>query len=238
MRDDATVLLAGVLHNLNNYLQVIIGNASLGMNSSLECGTKNNFKVILSAANRCGETVQQIMEIILSKKRDTRPVDVCTVISEAIEFFKPITDNNIRISYTCEDIPRVYGNESDISQILHNLLSNTRDAIQNKGEIVIGIYRSNDDGRLHNSAEDPADYICISVRDNGPGIPESIREKLFTEVISTKKDMAHAGIGLVVSQFLAQRHGGWIECAHSDKRGTEFIVYFPACNDAMLEKTM
>ena len=238
MRDDTTVLLAGIMHNLNNYIQTIIGNAALGMNSSTGCDTKNHFKVILATADRCGETIKQIMAIMLSGKRDAVPVDARAVVSEVIDIFEPVAENIIRISYSCEDVPGVYGNESDISQILLNLLFNARDSINDNGEIAIGVYHANLDFIINKGRDNSMDYVCISVRDNGPGIPENIRENLFTEVRSTKKEKAHSGIGLVVSQLLAERYGGWIECAHTDHTGTEFVVYLQVCYDGIVNKEL
>lgn len=235
MRDDTTVLLAGIMHNVNNYLQTIIGNATLGMKSFPEYGMNHHFRVILTAADKCSETIKQMMALMISGKRDAGPVDVRAVVSEVIDIFEPVAENIIRISCSSEDVPRVFGNESDLSQILLNLLFNARDAIDENGEIVFSIYNANRTMQFLDDANKPGDYVCISVKDNGPGIPKSIQNKLFTEVGSTKQDMAHQGVGLVVSQFLAERHGGWIECAHTDDTGTEFILYFQTYSDVSID---
>jgi signal transduction histidine kinase len=236
MKKDAMVLLAGILHNVNNYLQTIVGNASLGINFSPERETNNHFKIILKTADRCGETIKQMMAIMMSEKRNRHAVDIRTIVSEMIEMFTPIADNIVRISYSCEDVPSVYGDESDISQILMNLLFNARDAIESNGEINIWIYCSNRNNKFCDNTQNAEEYVCISVKDNGPGIPEIIQEKIFTDIRTTKKGDTHKGIGLVVSQFLAERNSGWIECVHTSSSGTEFVIYLPAYNNTNLEK--
>src|SRR5512143_3760043 len=105
MREDSTVLLAGILHNVNNYLQTIVGNAILGMNSSRIYNSKNHFKAILSTADRCSETIKQMMTMIKSGKKESCAVDIRTVISDIIEMFEPISESITGISYSSEDVP-------------------------------------------------------------------------------------------------------------------------------------
>lgn len=230
---DEFILMAGILHNVNNYLQTIIGSATLGMYPSLGGDMKEHYKLILTTADRCSKTIRQMMTMVTSAKRESHEVDIRSVVSEVIDMFKPVAGNVVHISCSCEDVPSVYGDESDISQIILNLLINARDAIHENGEISISIYRAVGSAWMRNNIDEPGDYVGISVRDNGPGIPESIQKKLFTEVGTTKTETSHCGIGLVVSRFFAERHGGRIECAHTDNRGTEFVIYFQACSDAV-----
>lgn len=230
MRDYKAILMVGVMHNLNNYLQTIIGNATLGINSYNGCDTKNHLRVILATADRCSKTIQKMMDLFLTGESESSVVDVVSVLSETIDIFNPIAGDATRISYSYEDVPCVYGNESDISHILLNLLFNAREAIQNNGEIWVRVYRDNHDMQSPKDENDTMDYVCISVKDNGPGIPENIQEILFNEVTSTKKEGTHKGIGLIVSKFLAECHDGWIECARTDHTGTEFVVYFQVCD--------
>lgn len=197
MSENLTLPLAGILHNLNNYLQAIIGNATLGMNSPLGCVTKNRFRTIQYAAERCSEAIKRLMAMVMSAHRESSPIEISAVVSETIEVFKPVAANIQHIVYSCGDVPNVYGNESDISQILLNLMYNSRDAIQNNGELVVSVYRGERVENLRNGMDNPEDFVCISIRDNGPGIPESVQKKLFTEVKSPKRN--HQITGSVLS---------------------------------------
>lgn len=103
-----------------------------------------------------------------------------------------------------------------IVQVLINLLKNAIEAMHEEGEIRIKTY-------------DLKGYAVIEVIDNGPGIPESIMDKLFNPFFTTKTN--GTGLGLAISQKIVQDHGGKIEVNSDKQEGTTFKIYLPLIAD-------
>ncbi|MBM3481931.1 MAG: PAS domain-containing protein [Alphaproteobacteria bacterium] len=130
-------------------------------------------------------------------------------------------------------LPLVLGNRDELVQLFLNLVKNAIEALPSgHGEVALGtsyapgLMVAGPDGRRRHRAP-----ICVSVRDNGAGIPEAIREHLFDPYVSTKP--SGTGLGLAMVAKLVRDHGGAIEF-ESRPRRTEFRVYLPAAEREML----
>ncbi len=95
-----------------------------------------------------------------------------------------------------------------------NLLANAIDACPEGGLVKL---RTSRDG----------DEICIEVTDNGPGVPESIRQKIFDPFFTTKPQGAGTGLGLSISYGIVQEHGGHIDLTNAPQGGAVFTVHLP-----------
>ena len=114
---------------------------------------------------------------------------------------------------TCECCP------GEINQVLLNLLLNAAQAIEDRGTIRIRTWTEND-------------AIRVSISDDGVGIPEDIRERVFEEGFTTKSSGLGSGLGLSISKSIVQNHGGRIEVESSSGSGTTFTITLPRTFDS------
>ena len=123
------------------------------------------------------------------------------------------------------ELPRVECHASQINQVFMNLISNAIDALENRPaprEITIRT-------RLEVAEyEENMDMVVVEISDNGPGIPELVRQQIFNPFFTTKPVGKGTGLGLAIShQIVVEKHGGKIECISELGEGTKFIVSLP-----------
>ena len=120
----------------------------------------------------------------------------------------------IKIEYQYGDIPLIECYPGQLNQVFMNILSNAVAAIENEG--IIRISTSESDG-----------LVRISIRDNGPGIPEEILPKIFDPFFTTKNVGEGTGLGLSITHGIIEKHKGSITASSEPGKGTEFIIVIP-----------
>ncbi|MDB9513281.1 CBS domain-containing protein [Kamptonema animale CS-326] len=139
-------------------------------------------------------------------------------------------------------LPRVECYAGQLNQVFMNILSNAIDALEEAhGQWSIGKEKSKESGqlpiddfllphptiRITTSVLD-ADWVAISIADNGPGISQEIRHQLFDPFFTTKPIGKGTGLGLSISHHLVvEKHGGILECISAPGKGTEFVIQIP-----------
>lgn len=117
----------------------------------------------------------------------------------------------------------IEGNETQLSQLLLNLVMNAFQAMGEEG------------GEVTVSTAVEGEYILFTVRDNGPGISEDIRDKIFDPFFTTKESGAGTGLGLAIARQAVEDHKGKIEVESAPGRGTVFKVYIPKAETGLPE---
>lgn len=111
-----------------------------------------------------------------------------------------------------------------LKQVLLNLVENAREAVSEsppgEGGTVEIVVEGDGEGREPGRA-------TVEVRDDGPGIPEEIRSRLFDPFVTTKDEVHGVGLGLFVAQGLVRRHGGSLRAEDSEERGARFVLELP-----------
>src|SRR5207237_1138704 len=119
-----------------------------------------------------------------------------------------------------QSLPPVFADSGRIEQVVLNLLSNAIQAVEGRaGKIVVHTWSEGEE-------------VCLSVADDGPGIPEAVRARIFEPFFTTKEPGKGTGLGLTVSQGIVQEHGGRIDVA-SAASGATFTVRLPALAGAL-----
>jgi len=212
--------MAALIHDLSNPLQTILGLAEILKNSDL---TPEKRSKHVDTIGREVEMIvgmrNDIMDFTRGELRITHdPIDLARIVREVEETYGPVCASfgiTLTCSYTSEPgaTPVIRGDRVKIWRVLQNLITNARDAMPSGGRISVDV----------NSTENG---VAIQVSDNGAGIPEEIRDKLFTPFVTQGKTQG-TGLGLAIVKRIVEAHAGTVTFLTEERVGTTFTLAFP-----------
>ncbi len=204
-----------VAHELNNPLTAILAMTEMCLKEvDKNSEIYKDLKEIESAATRCREIVNRYLRFTrISRNEEISLLSINDVIQNAVNMMMPLlAKRHQQIEVHLKDIPLVRGNFNRLLQVFLNLIRNSMDAMDEGGKITI-------------TTEDDGNCIRATVSDTGHGIPEDIRDKIFTPFFTTKQ--TGTGLGLSIVDGILKEHGGRIRLNNSGDRGTIFTIYLP-----------
>src|SRR5690606_13285496 len=213
-------LLAGVSHELNNPLSVVVARAVM-LEEQGPPATRVAAERIRTAAERCARIVRTFLAMARQQTPEPGPVALNEVVAAALD----ITGYAVRTSaidvdvHLAEDIPAILADEDQLHQVMLNLIINAQQALQG-----CPLPRSI---RIATRFDARAGEIRISVADNGPGIPEPLRARIFEPYFTTKPVGVGTGVGLAVSAGIVEAHGGTLGVECPREGGTVFTIALP-----------
>jgi PAS domain S-box-containing protein len=215
-------LLAGVAHELNNPLSVVLGLSSLLKETATDAKIVERADKMSKAAERCARIVKTFLAMARQQPTRTSNVAIDDIISEAVEVASySIRSSDIRLSVHLEPgLPPIWADPDQLGQVLINLLVNAEQALHGwdgRRTITVSTW-------LHPKTGN----IVVSVADTGPGIPKEILPRIFEPFFTTKEIGAGTGIGLSFCHRIVQSHGGTIEVESPEGGGSTFILSLPA----------
>ncbi len=221
-------MAAGVAHELNSPLTGIVTFSHLLLNRTPPENktASEDLKVIIEQAERCSRIVTGLLGFSRSMPAEKGVVDV----NRTIEYAHNIVRNqskfyDIKIVKDLQSaLPKIKGDASQIEQVFLNLLINSADAMDDKGNIIIKTREIDREGD---------NYIEIEFTDTGPGIPDEYMSRVFEPFFTTKPVGKGTGLGLSVSHGIIQKHGGHIMVSSKPGLGTSFFVLLPIVKDQM-----
>ena len=215
-------LASGVAHDFNNSLAAILGRAQLLRRQIDEPALVRNLDIIQTAAEDAAATVRRIQTFARkSPVKEFELVDVPGLLNDAVEITRTRWQNEARVrgleydvNLEAEKGHSTYGSASELREVFVNLIVNAVDAMPKGGKLSITCRCT--DGRLK-----------LKFSDNGMGMPDDVRQKIFEPFFSTKG--AHGtGLGLSVSYSIIERHAGSITVVSEPGKGTSFMIDLPA----------
>ncbi|HKU45061.1 MAG TPA: PAS domain-containing protein [Polyangiales bacterium] len=214
-------LTAGIAHNFNNLLSIILPNVELCMEEASE-RLVDRLADIEHAAVRAADLIKQLM---LFARRDAEVVkialDPVALLRRTVEICRTTFDRAIRIDFDAgPDVPRVRAHIGQLEQVLLNICINARDAFEDG--------RTQDPQLTIEIARGSGDVVCIRVRDNGPGMDAATRARIFEPFFTTKEVGRGTGLGLATAYAIIADHGGRLECETRPGAGTCFEIVLPA----------
>jgi len=217
-------LLAGVAHELNNPLSIVIGNALLLAEETEGSALAERARRVQAAAERCGRIVRSFLAMARQRQAEMRPTKVQALVdaSLALLAYSMRTSGVTLEQDIATDMPAVLCDPDQIIQVLTNLLTNSRQALEERPQ----------PRRVRLTARADAEWAHIEVADNGPGIEEAARSRVFDPFFTTKPVGAGTGIGLAVSRGIVEAHGGTLRLAPPDGEGACFVIRLPVARDS------
>jgi len=209
-------LSAGVAHEINNPLGIILGYTQLMLKE--KSGFEEDLKTIEKHVKNCKSVVSDLLSFSRKGSPEMSRVDVATVIDGVIKFLTNHTDfRNVEIEMNLlrNKNLMILGNEQELAQVLINLIINACHAVGKKGRIVIETEQTIDQ------------QILIIVKDNGTGIRKKYFPRIFDPFFTTKPVGQGTGLGLSVGYGIIRRHGGDITARNREKRGAAFTISLP-----------
>ncbi|MBI2413784.1 MAG: response regulator [Deltaproteobacteria bacterium] len=218
-------LAGGIAHDFNNLLTGIIGNLSI---ARLLAGPDDRIVKALTDAENASIRAKDLTFQLLTFARGGAPVkklaSVAQVIKESAAF--SVRGSKIRCDLNVpDDIYPIEIDEGQISQVVHNIIINSEQAMPNGG--VIGVKAENVIvGLADNLPLAPGRFVKITVSDTGVGIPPEVISKIFDPYFTTKEE--GSGLGLATVYSIIKNHGGYITLESTVGAGTSFYIYLPA----------
>lgn len=220
-------LLSGVAHELNNPLSNVSSSAQILSEDldDLEKGFKKDLvNQILEQSDRARDIVRTLLEFSRISEFSWQELSLKTLVEKTITLLRGQIASNVTINL---DIPGelvISVDKQRMQQVFLNLIKNALDVIGEKGEIWVSCREIIKKGKGRREVE-------ILIEDNGPGIPEAIRDKIFDPFFTTK-DVGHgSGLGLFIVHDIIEMHGGTIRVESRLDQGTTFIIWLPDRQD-------
>lgn len=216
-------MTGGIAHEFNNFLTPIMGYAGLMMNELPEDSEYHEEAVeIYESAEKAKEIIQQISA--LSKKNtDTvyQYLPLKPLLSRAVKTVESVCPYNIEIITQLDVDGGIFGNKTQINQVVLNICVNAFHAIgKEQGIVRISCEESE-------YIEDGQKLVRLEIEDNGCGMDEITQEQMFTPFFTTKESGQGVGLGLAMVQNIIEAHHGKIKVYSREGEGTRFIIYLP-----------
>ncbi len=229
-------LAGGIAHDFNNILNVIMGySGMLAYKGELNNEGQAYLKEIMDSVDRAAHLTRGILAFSRKQTLEVKPLDVKTVISSVAKMLGRILGEDIRIELRlAEGALPIMADFMQIEQILMNLATNARDAMQKGGVFYIECSQETIGQEFidRNGFGKEGEYVVVTITDTGHGMPEHVRLKIFDPFFTTKEIGRGTGLGMSIVFGIIKQHKGYIICESEPERGTTFRLYFPLLTNA------
>ena len=215
-------LTAGVAHELNNPINNMMLTAAALEEDYADMDDAGRMELVrdlVSESERARDIVRNLLDFARESEVQLAPLDVEQIIGETLQ----LAANHVKLARVKvrgeveENLPAVYGDRHQLTQVFLNLVLNALDAMPGGGTLTISIEKTDD-----------RSFVNVDFADTGVGIPEPALDRIFDPFFSTKKQAKGTGLGLSVSLGIIKQHGGDIRVQSEVGAGTTFTVSLPA----------
>ncbi|MGD1926245.1 MAG: PAS-domain containing protein [Paracoccaceae bacterium] len=219
-------LLAGVAHELNNPLSVVVGHALMMDEEIDDPVLRKRVGKISAAAERCSRIVKTFLAMARQRPTKLEQTSINSVVQTAVDvagYGLRSVGGNIVLDLD-PTLPPVIGDADQLAQVLANLIVNAEHAMQGmdaEGLVTISTRLSRD----HR-------HVVMDVIDNGPGIPEKVRARIFEPFFTTKTIGEGTGIGLAFCHRVIDTHNGQIAVHEAEGGGAHFSIRLEAAQQS------
>jgi two-component system NtrC family sensor kinase len=209
--------VAGVTHELNNPLTVVIGLAELLQMIDQDAKHKKHLDNIVAGAQRCQKIVKSLLSFARQHPTERKLVNVNDLVEATLTFMQyEMRTSNIDVQRDlAPNLPAISVDPHQVQQVFLNIVNNARQAMESSGTFKA------------TSRRIEKNQIRITFTDTGPGISPDNMKQLFTPFFTTKEVGKGTGLGLSVSYGIVHEHGGNISVESALGKGTSFHIDFP-----------
>ena len=213
-------MVAGIAHELNNPLTVIIGQAQLNKMKFDDETVVQSMQPILDAAQRAKSFISQVLSYSRGNDDIRELVDVNETIRNMLQLFsRRMVSHRIQLQEVYEpDLPHIHANKGHIQQLILNFVQNAFDALiakRKEGTILVRTSQPGDD------------FVRIEVTDTGPGISQNDLAHIWEPFYSTKPEGKGTGLGLSICRQIVEAYNGRISVQTHRGKGTSFMIELP-----------
>jgi PAS domain S-box-containing protein len=210
-------LAAGVAHEINNPLGIIMANAEAIIPGDEEA-LPRHLQAIRRNVERAADITNGLLNLAVPKELRMQPLNLLDAVEESIAFLRPrLKGIRLELHLPAPGL-QIIGDKSSLEQVLVNLILNAADSMKGQGRLTIA-------GNLQRDPDYP--FVRFIVQDFGPGIPKENLERIFEIFFSTKSSKGF-GLGLFIARRIVEKHGGIIYAESEEGRGARFVMEFPA----------
>ncbi len=223
------ILAGGIAHDFNNLLSIIIGSISMAI-EEIEDNPENAVKMLKNAEKSSAQAAEVAQKLITFSNGGwiiPKKIHLATILNGVIEYnpeMKPL----LRNTFLPPELKPLYGDERQLREVIYNLLKNADEAAAEPKRITLKVENVTLD-KKNNFSLKQGDYIKISIRDNGRGIPQEHLEKIYDPYFSTKNTVTQKGmgLGLAICYSIIKKHNGHIAIESEVGKGTTVNVHLP-----------
>ncbi len=228
-------LASGLAHELGTPLNVVSGRARLIVEKEVEGAEAiDSARIVLEQSERMTALIRQLLDFARPRALETAPVNVSTLATRVCELVGTIARKaNVKlVAPPIDDTLRIEADDGQMGQVLTNLVVNAVQAMPEGGGTVTITTHVVEHVAPSYVGSDAHDWMAIEVADTGHGMDEPTRQRIFEPFFTTKEVGEVTGLGLSVSWGIVREHGGWIDVASSQGKGSTFTVYLPRTGGA------
>ncbi len=228
------VFAGGIAHDFNNIVTSAMGNISMA-----KYHLEDNEKIwnyIVEAEEALLKT-RDLTHQLLTFTKGGDPLKETASIKEIIESAAKFVLSGSQIEWSCdlsEDLWNAMIDKGQISQVIHNIVLNARQAMPDSGRVDI-VAKNITVSPGESTPLNEGDHVKITISDEGPGIPEENRDRIFAPFFTTKKE--GSGLGLAISFSIIKKHNGHINILPAKEKGSSFEIYLPATREEVPKNT-
>jgi len=229
------VLAGGIAHVFNNLLTAIGFETELALvHLPADDPARKHLREIERVGERGAGLARQLLAFSGSQVLKARPLQVNGMLLEMEESLRRLLGEGIELERELDpDLAWIEADREQLGQVVLNLVTNARDALPDGGRVTLKT------ANVELSARDlawparpgpavPGPYVLLAVGDNGPGMREEVRRRVFEPFFSTKAGSEPAGLGLSTVYGIVLQSGGQVTVESAPGQGTTFFVYLPA----------
>jgi len=221
-------LAGGIAHDFNNILAAIVGSLEIAADKTEKEEVKHFLEIINRQSIRASTLIRQISDF--SGKTITKPkhIEIKSFFEEISEIINVSINKNITVRYEIDDL-ELFIDKVQLQQLIINLFLNSRDALDNGGEITISAKKV-DYTKVKDFEYDSIikqDYIQMIIEDNGSGMDKETLKRAFEPFFTTKPVGEGTGLGLSQVYGIIRQHSGYITIESKVGKGTKAYVFLP-----------
>ncbi len=222
-------LVGGVAHDFNNILGILRGNLEL-LELKLNQYDNKHLAKAFHACNRATGLTKKLLQFSRFKVTESKQINPNSIINNLADLLTKSLTQNVKLELSLDpNAFSVWGSSGDLEDAILNLVINARDAMEGNGKVSIHTenVKLKDElvHRSHHVSVTPGDYVKLTIKDTGPGIPEHIQARIFEPFFTTKEQ--GSGLGLSMVYGFVQRANGYILVDSGDTIGTEICIWLP-----------